>query len=42
MAKQKSKKMKHDDEVEDKKLIKKMVKPDCQKSDKPAKKSKSK
>jgi len=35
MAKQKNvKKMKdHDDEVEDKKLVKKMVKSDCMKSD---------
>jgi hypothetical protein len=32
MAKQKIKKMKdHDDEVEDKKLVKKMVKGDCMK-----------
>lgn len=39
MAKQKTKKMKpHDDEIEDKKLIKKMVKPDCQKT--PSKKGK--
>ena len=42
MAKQKVKKMKdHDDEAEDKKLIKKMVKSECQtKSEKPAKKGK--
>lgn len=40
MAKQKTKKMKHDDEFEDKKLVKKMVKEECQKpmkDDKPAK-----
>lgn len=39
MAKQKTKKMKHDDEVEDKKLVKRMVKEECQK---PAKKGKKK
>lgn len=42
MAKQKTKKMKHDDELEDKKLIKKMVKSECQKDEKPAKKGKRK
>lgn len=45
MGKQKTKKMKHDDEFEDKKLIKKMVKSECQKGDKdekPAKKGKRK
>lgn len=41
MAKSKSKKMKHDDELEDKKFIKKMVKSECQKDDK-SKKSKRK
>lgn len=42
MAKQKNvKKMKdHDDEVEDKKLVKKMVKGECMKSDAKAKKRK--
>jgi len=39
MAKQKTKKMKHDDEVEDKKLVKRMVKEECQK---PVKKGKKK
>ena len=42
MAKQKTKKMKHDDELEDKKLVKKMVKEECQKPEKPAKKGKRK
>jgi len=42
MGKQKTKKMKHDDEYEDKKLIKKMVKDDCYKDEKPAKKGKRK
>ena len=45
MAKQKTKKMKHDDEVEDKKLVKRMVKEECQKpmkDEKPAKKGKRK
>jgi hypothetical protein len=41
MAKQKIKKMKdHDDEVEDKKLVKKMVKGECMKSDAKTKKRK--
>ena len=42
MAKQKTKKMKHDDEVEDKKLVKKMVKEEGPKPEKPAKKGKRK